>query len=421
MTDSGGDFFRREALDAVNAPIGRPVSSGGLPSWMITALLVALLVVIAVFLVSADYTRRETVPGSLIPTAGAVNVTATSAGVVAAIYVRDGQKVHAGEKLMSISTDAVVAGGNSLADLLGGATARELTATSLQSSAQIEEGRRQQQDILAQQAGLDAEFNRMKVDLGLQGQRVTLAEQTAQASQTIYAKGFLSAITMREREEAVIAAKQALSGIQGQISTNRTQRAQLGAALALAGASQRRMRAEGDLARAGLAEKEAQVARGRSVVLTASRDGQIVGLSARLGSAVRTQQTLAVVLPPGQSLVAELWVPSRAIGFVRPGNSVRLMLDSFPYQRFGAHLGRVAYVSRVPVDPQDLPMPPNQITEPLFRVLVSIDSRSIDAYGQHWPLSPGMRLNADIVLEHRSMLEWFLDPLRAIRHRGVAS
>lgn len=418
MTEEAS-FFRREALDSVNTAIGKPLSASGSPSWIITALLASVVFVVGAFMTAADYARRETVQGTLIPATGAVNVTPSNSGTISAIFVAEGQEVHAGQKLLAISTDPVIADGNSVSDLLSAATERELTATSVQSAAQIEEVRRQEQDILAQQAGLDDEYKRLSADLSLQSERVKLASETAEASRQIYEKGFLSAVTFRAREEEVLAAKQGLSAIRGQLTSNRTRSAQLVATRAQAEASLRRMQAENEIARAGLAEKRTQVARGRSVILTAGCDGRVAGLVARLGVAVRPQQALAVVLPKGSALTAELWVPSRAIGFIRPGDPVRLMLDSFPYQRFGAQRGKVSYVSRVAMDPQDVPSPPNQPAEPLFRVLVVVDRPSVNAYGNSWTLSPGMRLSADIVLEHRSMLEWLLDPLRAVRRRGT--
>jgi hypothetical protein len=44
-------------------------------------------------------------------------------------------------------------------------------------------------------------------------------------------------------------------------------------------------------------------------------------------------------------LQAEIYIPSRAIGFVKPGQEVRLLYDAFPYQRFGAYRGRVVAAS----------------------------------------------------------------------------
>ena len=56
--------------------------------------------------------------------------------------------------------------------------------------------------------------------------------------------------------------------------------------------------------------------------------------------------------------------------------------------------------------------------EALYRVRVALLSSSQTAYGRDWPLSPGMRLTADLVLEDRSFLAWLLDPLLAAQKRA---
>lgn len=58
-----------------------------------------------------------------------------------------------------------------------------------------------------------------------------------------------------------------------------------------------------------------------------------------------------------------------------------------------------------------------RVTEPVYRVLVALESRVMPAYGKAVPLQSGMALAADILLESRSFLDLLLDPLRAARGR----
>lgn len=421
MNMESSDFFRRDAVTAAGTSLGRASSwRTHSPSWAIVALLALLLAGSATLLICADFARKESAQGSLVPSGGAVRIAPISPGVISAVHVHDGDLVRAGQKLITISLDSVVSNGASVADLLSNATVNERAATTLQTGAQIEEAQRRQEDVLAQAAGLDAEVPRLQSNIVLARERVRLASQTAEASQKIFEKGYLSAVSMREREEALIAAKQALSAAETQLASNRTQHTQLHLASAQADATLRRLRAEGDLARAAISEKEAQVARSRSIVLTAARTGRIAGLTAKVGSPVTPDQLLATLLPSGEALVAEMWIPSRAIGFIRPGNRVRIMLDSFPYERFGVQRGSIIYVSRVPSEGRSPPQQANQAQEPMFRVLAKLDRQNIEAYGQAWPLTPGMRLSGEIVLERRSLLDWLIDPLLALRGRNQA-
>ena len=120
-------------------------------------------------------------------------------------------------------------------------------------------------------------------------------------------------------------------------------------------------------------------------------------------------------------LRAQVYVPSRAIGFVRPGQEVRLLYDAFPYQRFGSFDGRIVAVSRTVIDPRQLAAPLT-VQEPVYRVDVAPFGQAVLAYGERQPLQAGMTLTASLVLDHRSFLDWLLTPLNAVmRRNGEAS
>jgi membrane fusion protein len=54
------------------------------------------------------------------------------------------------------------------------------------------------------------------------------------------------------------------------------------------------------------------------------------------------------------------------------------------------------------------------VEEPVYRVVASLDAQSVRAFGRLYPLQAGMLLEADIVLERRSLLEWILEPLYSV-------
>ena len=116
-------------------------------------------------------------------------------------------------------------------------------------------------------------------------------------------------------------------------------------------------------------------------------------------------------------LEAQLLVPSRAIGFIEPGNTVLLRYQAYPYQKFGHHIGRVTRVSRSAVNPgeSNALAGSGQATEPYYRVLVALDAQTVMAYGKPESLRPGMALEADILSERRRLYEWLLEPLYSLR------
>ncbi|MEL6487678.1 MAG: secretion protein HlyD [Pseudomonadota bacterium] len=126
---------------------------------------------------------------------------------------------------------------------------------------------------------------------------------------------------------------------------------------------------------------------------------------------------MMVIIPENAELTAELYAPTRAVGFVEPGKETRLLYDAFPYQKFGSFGGQVKSIARIAVDPRetDIPFP---FEEPVYRVKVALDRQSVEAFGERAPLQAGMTLQANIVLERQSFLAWILQPLNAVLKRN---
>lgn len=124
-------------------------------------------------------------------------------------------------------------------------------------------------------------------------------------------------------------------------------------------------------------------------------------------------------LPTGPALQAQLYSPSRSIGVLRSGQAVRLRLDAYPQARFGHLEGRVLTVEPVPLGAADQPslflpaQPPG--AEPLLRINVALDALPPDWSAR--PLAPGLRVQADLLLERRRLAEWLFEPLVAVASR----
>ena len=127
------------------------------------------------------------------------------------------------------------------------------------------------------------------------------------------------------------------------------------------------------------------------------------------------------VLPDGSSLEAHLLVPSNAIGFVAPGDRVKLRYQAFPYQKFGQGEGEVLRVSRSALSPGELSALAlgREGAEPLYRVVVGLKRQSVLAYGKEEPLKPGMLVEADVLGETRKLWEWVMEPLFSVAGRSA--
>lgn len=151
----------------------------------------------------------------------------------------------------------------------------------------------------------------------------------------------------------------------------------------------------------------------RRQLVRAPQDGVLAALLADPGQAVSPAAPVATLVPQGAVLQAQMQAPGKALGFVQPGQAVRLRLEAFPYQKFGQLEGRVLQVSRTPMATPD--RAPGAAGEALFRITVALDDAALRAWPQ--PLAAGLRLQADVLLERRRLIEWLFEPLFGLQHR----
>ena len=53
--------------------------------------------------------------------------------------------------------------------------------------------------------------------------------------------------------------------------------------------------------------------------------------------------------------------------------------------------------------------------EPVYQVVVALESQNVVAYGVPRELRAGMAVEADVLLESRRLYEWVLEPLYSLR------
>ena len=80
--------------------------------------------------------------------------------------------------------------------------------------------------------------------------------------------------------------------------------------------------------------------------MTAPVDGTVLTVADRsVGSVLREAETLVTLVPDDADLYIEASVLSRDIGYLKLGDSVRIKLESYPFQQFGTASGVLTVVS----------------------------------------------------------------------------
>ena len=396
----------------------RPVSFA-----LLTTLVLAVAALVALVLVEGRYTRKAHVSGFLVPDKGVLRLLPQLAGTVLERRVAEGQAVRQGDILFVLSTDRATLGGDTQAMVQTSLAAR---GKSLQEAARQRASLQQEQ-----RAGFDRQIDDIRRELAqvdaeaeLQRQRLLLAQQAQTRVESLRAENFISQAQVQAKSEEVL-------GVRAQIQSLMRQRAAKQREMGALEAQRRELplRAQallGEIERelATLAQASAENEARQRIVVRAPQDGVVTAVLAELGQAVSPGAPVASLLPADARLQAQLFAPSSAVGFLRQNQQVQLRYQAFPYQKFGHHAGQVLQVSRTPlqaVDLAGLPLPESMKStpsaEPLYRITVTLDQQVVQAYGQAQPLSPGMQIDADVMLDRRRLIEWIFEPLLSVTGR----
>lgn len=354
--------------------------------------------------------------GILRAQGGETRVVASDPGVIRALHVIEGQVVAKGDLLALIGSERVSEGGDFASRDVLAALEQEEASLAARLEALAQSMPLAGVAASAEAEALVAELQAAQTAIATAVDRQKLAAERVALAKPVRDRGFLSADELRRREDALIVADQAVADARSRAAslTARIERARALEARTPHDLAQTRGLLEGQLA--SVRQRRAQAEASRGYELRAQAAGRVTALQAVLGQPVDRSRPLMTISPEDPVLLSELYVPSRAAGFVAPGQSVRLLYDAFPFQRFGAARGEVISVSSTVMAPAEVNAAV-KLDEPVYRVLVRLERQSVDAFGQPMPLQVGMALTADIILENRSLMDWLLQPIHAIRGR----
>ena len=376
--------------------------------------LVASIAAIAVFLCLAPYARKQTVIGYLAPASGTAKIFAAQDGVIQRVAVQQGQDVRQGQPLLTIGTQQMSADGKSVQD--------EILSVLNSQKAML------QQQIDAEQMRESAERNRLQTlsrahatemsilqeKIATQHDRIKLAESLVASATELHEKGYLSNLEYTRRLAGILEEKQGLSTLnqqalklRGEITEAESSLDQLPATI---GEKIQTLRNELSATEQRISETDSR----RAYTIQSPVDGYVSLLAAAPGQTADPRRVQMEIVPRGSALRAQLFVPARAIGFIEPGERVRVLYDAFPYQEFGTYGGVVTEVSQTMQSAADA-SGPIRLEQPAYRVIASLDSTVIDARGKRFLLEPDMTLRAEIILEKRPLIRWLLEPLLGTR------
>lgn len=143
-----------------------------------------------------------------------------------------------------------------------------------------------------------------------------------------------------------------------------------------------------------------------------------------IGAVVQPGTVLVSLVPKNEPLLAEVMIDNQDIGFVKPGQQVRLKLAAYPFQRYGMIDGTVKTViadsqaqdsnQSASTQSDDEDTESGVESTMTFKATIELKHQSLIVNESPLPLAAGMQLSAEIVEGKRTVLQYLLSPVQRV-------
>jgi len=147
--------------------------------------------------------------------------------------------------------------------------------------------------------------------------------------------------------------------------------------------------------------------------ITAPTDGYIDKLLIHtIGGIVTPAQELIALTPIEKPLLIKAQVLNRDIGFIKTGMPVSIKIDTFDFQKYGILKGKVKSISQNSINDEQLGL--------VYEVYIQPEQDTLIVDGKEQKISTGMTLNAEIEINERRIIEFFIYPLIKYLDEGIS-
>jgi membrane fusion protein len=408
-------IFRKQATDAMATNwAGTIVLARPVPMRVAAAVGVVLAVLIGLLLTLGEYTRKVGVSGQIVPSSGSIKVVAYQLGRITSRHVEDGASVMLGQPLFDLTAERTGVGVG-IDARISNLLAERRTQLFESSQLQVDDLAQRARGLAIRQRSVEADVANRKAQVELQNTQVHSAKNKLIRYKTLAQQGFVSQALLGDTKDALIAQIARRVALESEVITARRELLQIEEEAKAINNRDKQIKSQTALQIASIGQEAAEHDGRTHMQVLAPAAGIITALAFETGQTVPGGAPLATILPNGSELEARLFVPSRAVGFVEPGQLVRLRLSAFAYQKFGQIDGRVVRVELSPIAENQA----GRNAEPVYRVTVQLSKQAVSAYGRTQQFKAGMTLEADILQERRRLIEWLVDPLISAAKNSV--
>lgn len=114
--------------------------------------------------------------------------------------------------------------------------------------------------------------------------------------------------------------------------------------------------------------------------------------------AVNASQIIGYIVPEGAVMVFQCYVKNSEIAYLEVGQSAEVKLEAYPYSEYGTVKGEILYIENIAVNIEGMGA--------VYPVLISLEEKE----GMNYKV--GLSGSCDIHVSDRTVLEYFLEPIR---------
>ncbi|MBV9511385.1 MAG: HlyD family type I secretion periplasmic adaptor subunit [Caulobacteraceae bacterium] len=394
-----------------------------------------------------------TAPGRILPAGDIKIVQPFDTGVVSAIHVQDGQHVRAGQLLIELDPAQAAADRESTASDLMQAKLDVARLTALKDAVEnggrlsfipppdapperVEETKAAMYAQAAKQAAaisdLDQQISQKAAErdeIGAETDKINATMPMLTQKESIHrdltARGYGTVL-------AYLDAQQELAGAKHDLAIQQQRKDEVVAARDALEQQRDGARSQyvadllSDLRKAE--QQESQLSQGlikanfksEQTALRSPIDGVVEQLSVHtLHGVVTPAEHLMIIVPDNRDIVVQAQLSDRDVGFVHPGQAVKVKIETYNFTRYGLVEGRVADVSKDVINPAEQeadidlqPTPQNHVSNrPTYVARIVLSKTQMTVDGHLEPLQPGMTVTAEIKTGNRTILDYLLSPI----------
>lgn len=350
------------------------------------------------FVIWANYAQIDQISraqGVVIATAKTQSIQSANDGVIDTIFVKEGQKIKKGDKLITLENSQYKAGYEASESKVAAlkASLSRLKSEVYGIEMEFDTLTKKYPEFIKIQKELF--FKRQKAlndEVEVLNQSLKIAQEELNLNLPLVEHGDVGAIE-------ILKLKRQISELQGQILNKKNKYFQ--------DSQVDLTKAEEELSFKEQEMTDKLVSLERTII-NSSMDAIVNNIVITTkGAKVRPGDVILELVPDGDELILEAKLPPSELSFVQPGQKAIVKLDAYDYSIFGTFEGIVKHIS-----PDSLIEKTSQGEKYYFRVLISLGNTTIlSKTGKSITLTTGMTGQVEIITRQRSVLNYLTKPI----------